>query len=302
MREEGDLWPAGASLAGLAPAHAERRPMVPCLGLVFPKDLQRWFKLGVEPRTIGSGHSADIVLNGEDIASVHCRISAESGEVLVEDLGSPSGTWVDGERVASRLLQLGQTLRIGHYQFVLGERPARAPGPGPARAQTPGTDRTAGIPNRAWILRRVARVLEARADSRRPVSLALLQVENMDDIRLRHGYRSADALLRSVAKLLESRLADKESIGLFGPEKLLLLLPEVDPDAAAGRLQELCTLMRGQSFDFGQGPLHVTLAAGYTTHAASSLDGNGPERLLGEAARALYRARRQGGDQVVAVL
>jgi diguanylate cyclase (GGDEF)-like protein len=297
---EGGLRPA------LDPAREETAPRfdpgpkVPCLGLVFPRDLHQCFKIGVAPRTIGCGQSADIVLNGEGIAPVHCRISVEEGRVLVEDLGSPSGTWVDDRRIAFTALAYGQMVRVGHYRFILGERPVDAPDELKPVRQAPGTDKVAGVPNRAWILRRAEQILEARADSQRPITLALLQLDQLEEIHRLQDYRVGDGLLRGVAKLLESRLREKESIGLFGPEKLLLVLPEVDRDDATSRLEGLCSLVRGQSFDFGSGAMYVTLSAGFSTREGQMVESL--ERFLTEADRALYRARRWGGNQVITLV
>ncbi len=300
MRSEGELRPVTGPAVDNPSPRIDQDHKVPCLGLVFPRDLHQCFKLGVAPRTIGCGHSADIVLNGEGIASIHCRVSVQDGQVLVEDLGSPCGTWVDDDKVASASMTPGQMLRIGHYRFILGEREAKAPENLVPMPQAPGTDKVAGVPNRAWILRRAEQILEARADSPRPLTLAMLQLDQLDAVHRRHGYRAGDSLLRGVAKLLESRLREKESIGLFGPEKLLLLLPEVDPDDAASRLDGLCALVRGQSFDFGPGALNATISVGYSTREARAVDTL--ERFLTEADRALYRARRWGGDQVITLV
>ncbi len=299
MRSESEVRPSGSAVEERSPRIDQSRK-VPCLGLVFPRDLHQCFKLGVAPRTIGCGHSADIVLNGEGIASVHCRVSVENGEVFIEDLGSPSGTWVDDERVASSTVTPGQMVRIGHYRFILGERAAGEPDNRTPVPQAPGTDKVAGVPNRAWILRRAEQVLEARADSPRPITLAMLQLDQLDEVHRRYEYRAGDSLLRAVAKLLESRLREKESIGLFGPEKLLMVLPEVDSDDACSRLDDLCSLARTQSFDVGAGVMNTTLSVGYSTREARVVDNL--DRFLAEADRALYRARRWGGDQVIALL
>ncbi len=297
MRSDSEV-PAAARHTGAdRPPRLDVEKRIHCLGVVFPRNLQQCFKLGVAPRTIGSSRNADIVLNGEGVAPVHCRISMDDGQAHIEDLGTPFGTWVDGVRMDSGRLLAGQTLRIGHYRFMLGERPEENQDVTDKDPQSPGTDNLTGIANRAWVLRRAEQILEARADSPRPITLAMLTLDQLDEMHHRHGFRAGDSLLRGVAKLLESNLREKEIIGLMGPEKLLLILPEVDKDDARVRLGHMCQRVREQSFVHGPQSLSATLSVGYTTregYRIRSLD-----QFLTQADRALYRARRWGGDQVI---
>ncbi len=300
MLSDSELQTAACHTRADQPPQLDVEKRIPCLGVVFPRDLQQCFKLGVAPRTIGSSRNADIVLNGEGVAPVHCRISMDDGQAHIEDLGTPFGTWVDDVRVDSGRLRAGQTLRIGHYRFMLGERPKEERDTTEKELQSPGTDSLTGIANRAWVLRRVEQILEARADSPRPITLAMLALDQLDEIHRRHGYQAGDGLLRGVAKLLESNLREKETIGLIGPEKLLLIMPEVDKDDARARLGHMCQMLREQSFVHDPQSLSATLSVGYTTcegYRVQSLD-----QFLTQADRALYRARRWGGDQVITLL
>lgn len=278
-------------------AHVGSEHRVPCLGIIFPRDIQQCFKLGIAPRTIGSSRSADIVLNGDDVAPVHCRISMTDGQAQIEDMGSSTGTWVDDVRISSASLSTGQVLRVGHYRFMLSDRPDSNHHSQKHGTQIPGTDSVTGVPNRAWVLRRAEQVLEARADSPRPITVAVLMLDQLDDVMRHQGYQAGDSLLRGVAKLLESRLREKESIGLFGPEKLLLILPEIEQEEAQIRLVQMCRLVREQSFAIGPDTLSATLSVGYSTsegRTVKSLD-----KFLTQAERALYRARRWGGNQAI---
>lgn len=44
---------------------------------------------------------------------MHCRIAPRLNQVVVEDLGTPNGTWVDGRRVQAAVLRPGSTLTLG---------------------------------------------------------------------------------------------------------------------------------------------------------------------------------------------
>jgi pSer/pThr/pTyr-binding forkhead associated (FHA) protein len=78
-------------------------------------------------RTIGRGAGATFIVDAPLISRVHCRITVDDhGRVEVTDLDSTNGTWIDGERITTAPLDVGQTLRVGRVEFAL-ERDATAP-------------------------------------------------------------------------------------------------------------------------------------------------------------------------------
>jgi diguanylate cyclase (GGDEF)-like protein len=299
MRTDGDLSPTRVRPGPRRPAVLGETSLVTCLALVYPRDMQLCFKLGVAPRTIGSSSNADIVLNDDRIAPVHCRVSQVDGEVLVEDLGSTAGTWIDHRRIAGARLEPGQLLRVGHFSFRLGQRSSAFREVPERPRQEPGTDQLTGIPNRAWIVRRAERVLEARVDSPLPVTLALMALDGLDLIQRQWGYEVGDQMLRGVAHVLEACLRDKDILGLYTPERFLLLMPEVGTEEAQSRLDQLCRCVREQRFEHQGQQIGLTLSVGYVCSAGCDVDSL--ERLTAQADRALYQARNWGGGQVAAM-
>jgi pSer/pThr/pTyr-binding forkhead associated (FHA) protein len=64
--------------------------------------------------TLGRRSTNDIVLNDPMVSRLHAIVVRRSGSLLVEDLGSHNGTYVNGERVMFlRQLQHGDLLQIG---------------------------------------------------------------------------------------------------------------------------------------------------------------------------------------------
>src|SRR5690606_24779396 len=57
------------------------------------------------------------------ISDRHCELIVENGQVLVRDLGSDTGTCVNGDLVDEGWLRAGDTLRVGNFEFQFrGER------------------------------------------------------------------------------------------------------------------------------------------------------------------------------------
>lgn len=64
-------------------------------------------------RTLGRGPSADFVVNAPLVSRVHCHLAASENELIIEDLQSTNGTFVNDERVQTSRLQDGDRIRVG---------------------------------------------------------------------------------------------------------------------------------------------------------------------------------------------
>jgi hypothetical protein len=86
------------------------------------------FPLGERESIIGRGPGVGIYLESPFVSRQHARIVPGGGVYHVEDLGSTNGTFVNGKRIAGRVL-LGErdTLGIGPYEMTLRVDPAPNP-------------------------------------------------------------------------------------------------------------------------------------------------------------------------------
>ena len=73
---------------------------------------------------IGRHPVCDVLLDSLRVSRRHCIITEESGAVVVRDLGSKNGTWVNGLRVARSWLRPGDEVSIAHMRYYLGDAEA----------------------------------------------------------------------------------------------------------------------------------------------------------------------------------
>ena len=91
---------------------------------------KRTFVLDKLPVTIGQGPDAVVHLDDQWVSRRHCEIHAVKGTLVVRDLGSMLGTFVNGLNVTTAALMPGDKLTIGVASFVVDyERPAITPAP-----------------------------------------------------------------------------------------------------------------------------------------------------------------------------
>jgi pSer/pThr/pTyr-binding forkhead associated (FHA) protein len=87
------------------------------------------------PSTIGRGRGATIMLPHPLVSRTHCELYESDGRLMVRDLGSLNGTFVNNQRVTESALPAGELLTVGTVTFrAVYEADEEAVGPpsGPA--------------------------------------------------------------------------------------------------------------------------------------------------------------------------
>jgi len=85
----------------------------PNAGRVY--DVRSALRLGRHPYN-------EVSIDDPAVSRYHCWVVVEDGRVLVEDLASANGTFLNGQRVAKRVpLKPGDTIGLGGTVFVLAE-------------------------------------------------------------------------------------------------------------------------------------------------------------------------------------
>ncbi len=95
----------------------------------------RAHELNVDRTTIGRVEDNMFQIAEPSVSSHHCEVHLRGTEVLIRDLNSTNGTFINGEKITESTLKPGQTLRLGNVELKLeveGAPTAAASGPAPA--------------------------------------------------------------------------------------------------------------------------------------------------------------------------
>jgi pSer/pThr/pTyr-binding forkhead associated (FHA) protein len=96
----------------------------------------RSYELKVEKTTVGRVEDNAFQIPDGSVSSHHCEILLQGNDVVVRDLGSTNGSFINGERITEAVLKPGHTLRLGMIELKL-ETGEAAPGPGAAPSTVP---------------------------------------------------------------------------------------------------------------------------------------------------------------------
>jgi pSer/pThr/pTyr-binding forkhead associated (FHA) protein len=96
----------------------------------------RAHELNVDRTTIGRVEDNTFQITEASISSHHCEVLLRGSEVVIKDLNSTNGTFIDDQPITESVLKPGQTLRLGTLELKL-ETGAAAPVPANATSDAP---------------------------------------------------------------------------------------------------------------------------------------------------------------------
>ncbi|HTI02246.1 MAG TPA: GGDEF domain-containing protein [Acidisoma sp.] len=164
-------------------------------------------------------------------------------------------------------------------------------------------DAVTGVPNRRSF---DEALLQAVGDARRrhrPVSLVMVDIDSFKSYNDRYGHIDGDRCLRAVAQALAAAAPRDAGAFRYGGEEFALVLPGMAVEEAVAATEELRLAVRRLEIAHGgrEGGI-VTISQGVASLRPGLNEpvGEAAQSLLRAADHALYRAKRDGRDRVVA--
>ena len=87
--------------------------------VMFKDEERREFPLTDKSTVVGRRQDCALRIPTGDVSRQHCEIAVGDDQVIVRDLGSSNGTYVNGKRVAESKLNAGDRLEVGPVVFVV---------------------------------------------------------------------------------------------------------------------------------------------------------------------------------------
>jgi diguanylate cyclase (GGDEF)-like protein len=133
-----------------------------------------------------------------------------------------------------------------------------------------------------------------------PLAVVMADIDHFKRFNDTHGHEAGDALLREVAGQIQTHFRHGDIVCRYGGEEFTVIAPGASLDLICRRVDELRRLVREMTIDFrGQRLGPVTMSFGIDVWTAA--DERSTDTLIGEADRALFRAKRLGRDRIEVV-
>ena len=153
-------------------------------------------------------------------------------------------------------------------------------------------DALTGILNRGAIINFLERELIRVGREGGSVSIIMADADHFKKINDSLGHLVGDSVLRCIAATISSVVRPYDSVGRYGGEEFLIVLPGCDLQSARTRAEQIRLLISERSLQ--EQSVSVTLSLG----VSAACEPTDPQNLLRAADEALYRAKKDGRNRV----
>jgi diguanylate cyclase (GGDEF)-like protein len=127
-----------------------------------------------------------------------------------------------------------------------------------------------------------------------PLSVVLLDIDKFKKVNDTFGHQVGDTVLQEIASLLLKNVRAADTVGRWGGEEFLILCPQTTLEESANIAQKLRESIETHTFPH---VVHNTASFGVASHGKNDTK----EDIVGRADKALYKAKANGRNQVIAL-
>ena len=161
-----------------------------------------------------------------------------------------------------------------------------------------GTDSLTNLVNRRQFLEIAEAAIQRVKNNQGQLTIMMLDIDHFKDVNDQYGHKAGDQVLSAVAASIKNSLRPGDVAGRNGGDEFVVLVSGAAPDQCFKIAERIRRAVAQQTFHIGKSIVGVTISLG--------LAWTNPERmfsldaLINYADQALYAAKRQGRNNVVA--
>jgi diguanylate cyclase (GGDEF)-like protein len=276
------------------PARVPQGPS-PYLIVIAGPSFGEMYKLKGERAVLGRGDRADIRVIDDGVSREHAAVERQDGKLVLVDLKSTNGTFLNGQRVPRQDLADGDKISIGsntilkftyqdradeHYQRQLFESALR--------------DGLTSTFNRRYFMDRLNAELRFANRHDKSVGLLFIDIDHFKKINDAHGHVAGDKVLAGVAHVLTATIRAEDVLARYGGEEFAIICRELESEGARALGERLRVAIAEKRFEPTGTPVPVTVSVG----AATGRGVNEAQALIAAADAAMYEAKRSGRNRV----
>lgn len=157
------------------------------------------------------------------------------------------------------------------------------------------TDPVTGLYNHRYMQDAVENELSRAARSNRPFVIMMIDVDRFKRYNDTYGHPAGDHLLHETARLLTGACRRTDSVGRYGGDEFIILLPETNGEQAGILAERIQVAYGALAADRDHSQVGVSLSIGI---AVFPVAGQSRQELIHAADAAMYRSKHRGGGRV----
>ena len=266
-----------------------------CMVVIYGLELGKKFNLNRPQIIIGRSSKADIQIDQEAVSRNHCKIINTGNAIMLRDMGSTNGTYVNDEMIDEYVLRDGDFIKVGRciFKFLSGNNIENAYHEEIYRLTT--VDGLTQISNKRFFMETLEREIARGQRYQRPLSLVIFDLDHFKLINDTYGHLAGDYVLKSLASAVKQRIRREDVFARYGGEEFAIVLPEIALSTAVTFAEKIRQLVEQHEFRFEKSRIPVTISVGVAGTEGQQVDG---ETLIKQADEHLYAAKAGGRNQV----
>lgn len=157
-------------------------------------------------------------------------------------------------------------------------------------------DPLTGLLNRRAIVDHLESEISRAQRENIPFSLVMLDLDHFKSVNDTFGHMAGDAVLRQTAIRMTQVLRDYDSVGRYGGEEFLLIMPNCDTETATKLAERIRERIASNRMDTSEGMINVNASLGVVSIPAGRVIA--ADQVIAAADAALYRAKAAGRNRV----
>lgn len=152
--------------------------------------------------------------------------------------------------------------------------------------------------NRGAIIGFLENEVERQQRSSQPLGVMMADVDHFKKVNDTYGHLVGDTVLKEVGRRLAEGVRTYDSVGRYGGEEFLVIVPGCKPADLAASAERLRRSIAEPRFETSAGSLAITLSIGIASGCDEGGSPQNSEMLLCAADTALYAAKADGRNRV----
>lgn len=149
------------------------------------------------------------------------------------------------------------------------------------------------LPNRRQIIKNLQNEVIRAERYSTLLSISMIDIDHFKNVNDTYGHTVGDQALFQLANVLQDDIRDPDTIGRYGGEEFLVVLPNTRLKQAAEQAARLCKHIRETDIEIGE-ILRLTVSLGVAEYKHGQENW---QQFLSRADKALYAAKDSGRDR-----
>ncbi len=258
-------------------------------------NLGKKYDLSKEEMILGRSETADIRVNEENVSRQHAVVKKAGKEILIEDLKSTNGTFVNTKKITSQALRDGDLVLVGNtiLKFISGSNIENQYHEEIYKLAT--LDGLTQAYNKAFFLDKLQEEFGRSRRYNRDLSLIMFDFDHFHSLNNTYGHLAGDHVLKTVTHVILRNMRKEDVVGRYGGEEFAIVLPEISIENALILAEKIRKLVQDTKFEHNGAEIKATISIGVTT---LTKDVHTVKEFIERADQALYKAKANGRNLV----